>query len=367
MLLASVALSCVMILLVWARGTQPPQNPNLYYILLLSISVALAFVQTYLQNATMGLCTRLDIHGYVTGYMLFGQALNGVVGSLVNLFSSMASSTRVGGQQAAQNKMSALAVYASTALLQLVTWWTFSAMQRMPHIKELMDAWIRDDELGQPSNLQHAADRSWARIKRVQKRLVPWSACVFALFAVTLCVYPGITSRVRTTSKSTWLHNDGVFVALHIVCMNVGDLMGRRLPILLPITNVRRVSVAAACSAARILFLPFFIACHIDGRTPSSIPDGAFFLCVWGVGLTTGWLSTSFLICGPQEVHANSANAHNESYIMLEDEDTAQHPSSAHNAAAQDASIASMLFSFWIVSGLTCGGFLSLFVNFVLG
>lgn len=358
-------LSCVMIVLMWMRGAESSSSPTLYYILLLSISIALALVQTYLQNATMGLCTRLDISGYVTGYMLFGQALNGVVGSLVNLVSSISSSRHVGGGQAMQNKMSALAVYVSTAFLQLVTWWAFGAMQRVPHVKDRMDAWVREDEADQCS-ASLATHMSWSRIKRVQKRLVSWSACIFGLFAVTLCVYPGITSRVRTVSNNAWLRNDGIFVALHIVCMNVGDLIGRRLPILVPATNVRRVSVAMACTAARILFLPFFVACHIDGRMPGSIPDSAFFLCVWGVGLTTGWLSTSFLISGPQEVHGGGANASNESYIPLEDEVAVLHPSQAHHAAAQDATIASMLFSFWIVSGLTFGGILSLFVNFVL-
>ena len=67
MLVASMALSSVVIVSIWIRGNDAPRNPTLYYIILLVMSIALALVQTYLQNATMAFCTSLDIHGYVTG------------------------------------------------------------------------------------------------------------------------------------------------------------------------------------------------------------------------------------------------------------------------------------------------------------
>ncbi|AXA51217.1 solute carrier family 29 (equilibrative nucleoside transporter), member 1/2/3 [Malassezia restricta] len=357
MLVASMALSSVVIVSIWIRGNDAPRNPTLYYIILLVMSIALALVQTYLQNATMAFCTSLDIHGYVTGYMLLGQALNGVFGSVLNLASSM-SASKISHEAVAQNKRSALTVYVSTALLQLVTWWAFRRMLRAPLIKQRMEGWT------QVEHDRQGPDMSWTRIKRVQASLVPWSASIFVLFAVTLCVYPGITSRVRTTTQSAWLQNEGVFVALHIVCMNIGDLMGRRLPIIFPATNVRRVSVAIACTAARILFLPFFLMCHLGKHVSSPIPDSLFFLCVWGIGLTSGWLSTSLLICGPQSV--NTAHPHGERNILLQQEDSYEIPAT-ERTAAQDATVASMLLSFWIVSGLTAGGALSLLVNILLG
>lgn len=357
MLVTSMVLSCVVIVSIWIRGTDAPRNPSLYYTILLAMSIALALVQTYLQNATMGFCTCLDIHGYVTGYMLLGQALNGVIGSVLNLASSM-SVSKVSHEASSQNKGSALVVYVSTALLQLLTWWAFRCMLRVPLVKQRLEGWTRDE------HDRHGSDMSWTRIKFVQSSLVPWSASTFGLFAVTLCVYPGITSRVRTNTEGTWLKNESIFVALHIVCMNIGDLMGRRLPIIFPITNVRRVSVAIACTAARILFLPFFLMCHLDTYTSSLIPDSLFFLCVWGVGLTSGWLSTSFLICGPQSV--NITHSHSERDILLHQEYPHEIPVAEH-AVAQDATIASMLFSFWIVCGLTAGGAFSLLVNMLLG
>ena len=64
MLVASMALSSVVIVSIWIRGNDAPRNPTLYYIILLVMSIALALVQTYLQNATMAFCTSLDIHGF---------------------------------------------------------------------------------------------------------------------------------------------------------------------------------------------------------------------------------------------------------------------------------------------------------------
>ena len=104
--------------------------------------------------------------------------------------------------------------------------------------------------------------------------------------------------------------------------------------------------------------------CIRDRHVSSPIPDSLFFLCVWGIGLTSGWLSTSLLICGPQSV--NTAHPHGERNILLQQEDSYEIPAT-ERTAAQDATVASMLLSFWIVSGLTAGGALSLLVNILLG
>ena len=376
MLVASMILSWVLVLSVWIRGPHVPANPHFYYGFLLFLSVALAIAQTYLQNATMAFCTRLDINGSIIGYMLLGQALNGVIGSVLNLLSSMAAATQMDANeaaltQAAQNQQAAYTVFIATALLQLATWYAFEHMLHVSHVKQAVESWTMSDAFA-----AHAQTSIWDTVWRVQRRLVPWSVSIFGLFATTLSVYPGITSRVRTVTETRWLNNDGIFVALHVVCFNVGDLLGRRMPIMYPITNVRRAYVAQICTAARFLFLPFFLWCRLDIYKTSPIPDTIFFLGVVGLGLTTGWLSTSFLISGPQSAakHDESTTMQNnglnteasQDQVLLHDE-TMHEASAAEHAGTQDAAMASMLCSFWLVAGLTAGGCLSLLLNVFIG
>ncbi|WFD21446.1 hypothetical protein MEQU1_000095 [Malassezia equina] len=211
--------------------------------------------------------------------------------------------------------------------------------------------------------MQGSDTTSWDRIVSVQKRIVTWSASLFGLFLVTLTVYPGLTSRVRTLTQVPWLQNPSVFVAWHMVAMNTGDLLGRRLPVLLPWLNVRDSRIALGTTLLRTLYVPAAVACHVRSDQTQSFSDTFFFVMVFTLGLTSGLLSTSFLVSGPQWVHGSSGVCM-EDVTLLHEQPESQAP---NVVADEDAAIASMLLSFWLVCGLAVGAFVSLVANMLMG
>lgn len=338
-------------------------SPYLYFAFLMLACGVTAMIQMFLQSATMNFCTRLDIGGGLLSYMLVGQALNGLFGSIVNL-GSLWLSTQLTTHEAAsahilQNKRAATAVFSWTWLLQALTLILFRAMLCDPTIKSSIEAWTSEPLM--PTEGGHAA--SWSRIVSVQKRIVPWSASIFGLFLVTLTVYPGLTSRVRTLTYEPWKQNPNVFVAWHLVAMNTGDLVGRRLPLMLPWVHVRDSRIAMGAMLLRTLFFPAIFACHIWPDQTQSFSDATFFALVFSLGLTSGWLSTSFLVSGPQSVHLTSG-VYMEDMTLLSEQTESQAP---NVGKGEEAAIASMLLSFWLVSGLASGAGMSLIINMLMG
>ena len=338
-------------------------HPYLYFLFLLFSCVISAMLQSYLQSATMNFCTRLDIGGNVLSYMLLGQALNGALGSVVNLISSWIAAqygthTRTSTHYL-QNSRATTAVYLWTLFLQCLALGLLQTTLRDPVVKGRIEAWMSQSYDASTED----ENSPWSRIVAVQKRIVPWSASIFGLFLVTLTVYPGLTSRVRTLTHVPWLQNPSVFVAWHLVAMNIGDLVGRRLPLLLPWLNVRNSRIAVGITLVRGLFLPAILACHVRPDQTKSFSDITFFALVFSLGLTTGLLSTSFLVSGSQSVH-DSSGVCPEDVMLLNVQQESQMP---NVWADEDAATASMILAFWLVCGLASGAFASLVANVIMG
>lgn len=337
-------------------------RPYIYYFFLMFSCGVSSILQSYLQSATINFCTRLDIGGNVLSYMLLGQALNGALGSAVNLVSSWLAAQYDAHEQSSahylQNSRAATVVYVWTLLLQCLALALFRATLREPAVKSRIEAYMN-----QHQGASAEGDTSWSRIVAVQKRIVPWSASIFGLFLVTLTIYPGLTSRVRTLTHLPWLQNPSVFVAWHLVAMNMGDLLGRRLPLLLPWLNVRDSRIAVGTTLIRWLFLPAILACHLQPDQTRSLSDTTFFALIFLLGLTSGLLSTSFLVSGSQSVQGSSRICLEDATLLSE-----QQESQTLNVwADEDAATASMLLVFWLVCGLAAGAFMSLVMNVIIG
>lgn len=369
-LLMSMVLSALILASIWVRSYQPLEHFFLYYLLLLGVGVASATVMAYLQSATMVLCTHLDLEGHFMGYMLLGQAVNGAVGSAVNLVGSALGAMHQSSTapdplaRAAQNALAAKSVFAWSLGLQVLTIVAFNRTLQVPWVAASMRKWM--DAEHHDATMEGLDGASWAHMMRVQKKIGAWSVGIFGLFCVTLMVYPGLSSRIHTSHHGTWLENQGLFVALHMVALNFGDLVGRRLPMLWPRMHLVRPHVALACIGVRILFLPFILLCRWRWEEPqTALPDWFFFLLIFVLGVTTGSYSTSCLVSGPQSVCA----AAQDSYAAMGESDTllpTSHDDVPTAEADDDVAVASMLLSFWIMAGLTAGGVLSIILNSLL-
>lgn len=369
----SITAFVVLVVSVGLRGIGPLTTAMPYYLFLLLVSAVLAVSQAFMQSGAMVICTQLSVDGTLMGYLQMGQALQGVFGSIVNFVSTvMAMQVKQREQGAAEmraweNANAASVVFVVTILLQVGTRLCLSRAAQVPAVEKHIQTWEMNMLSGDDADISEP--NAWEHLLDVQKRILPWIASIFCIFLVTLGVYPTLTAQVRTANShaSAWLEDPSVFVALHIVLLNVGDLIGRRLPTLSSYFLIRRGWVAMLATTARLAFLPLFLACNIvkenGARRTWALPDVAFFGLVLLLGITTGCNATSVFLSGPKSVDGSMARsvpppetpvgADVEYDPLLDDYDPHEN---------RDAAIASMLLAFWLVMGLMAGSCFSFVV-----
>jgi equilibrative nucleoside transporter 1/2/3 len=176
--------------------------------------------------------------------------------------------------------------------------------------------------------IPHSMRDGAARIRSVQSQVIAMSVCIAWCFIVTIAVFPSLSSRVRPWPTATPPEDEPrwrdplVFVALHYVLFNAGDLVGRMLPTLLPrlfLLEARRaiifwsgmregflgllplcnVSHAAADTPGRRAVVAAVAVAATAGRA-ARFGDATFFALMVLLGLSNGVLSTSIFISGPK-------------------------------------------------------------------
>ncbi|WFC98138.1 hypothetical protein MYAM1_000862 [Malassezia yamatoensis] len=300
-----------------------------------------------------------------------GQALQGVFGSMVNFIGTLIavlldqSDSRSDITRARENAISAMIVFITTILLQIATRVCFARAAQISSVAKHVKNW----ELSEPTQSSTSDYESpLQHLLTIQKKIWPWILSVFMIFVVTLGVYPALTAKVRPVSHaspSIWT-DVNVFVALHIVVMNIGDLIGRRLPTLTAFFRIRRGLVAVLITGLRFLFIPLFLACNVipvNGQSKSfALPDFVFLFLVLLLGVTTGCTATSVFLSGPQFLVPNHDGACASEVRASQADDDVEHDPLLYQeeeSSTHDAGVASLLLSFWLVMGLTAGSGLS--------
>ena len=107
-----------------------------------------------------------------------------------------------------------------------------------------------------------------------------WRNCfsVMLTFAVTLSVFPGVTSEILSSSnldnkrcpESGRFFGAGVWQAIFFLLFNGGDTLGRLLAALKQCVPKRYVFVLSLC---RIVFIPLFLMCNVVANVPSITPS----------------------------------------------------------------------------------------------
>lgn len=352
------------------RPSEGVRFPYAYFALLLVIACVYAAGVSYFQNAAMGMAAKLGVRGKFVALVFSGQGIQGVLVSAVNLVSVWLASGS--GEQdppnvaADKNRQVTLLLFVSTLALLAVTYVLLLRTQK----GRFITAHGRPDaaEVASSGAESQTFDRqAWDTIVRVQKAILPWSFTILYVFAITLAVYPSLTSLVRTVhGASSPLQNASLFVGIGFLAFNGADLLGRHLPGLSSALVLRRGALLVASALARTLLIPALLACNLvwpgspsASRAGWRLPDSAFFALLVVLGVTNGWLATSTMMTGP-EVASTAHMLRSERLPTHEPTDGAedeQQQLGADEGAGQshDSAVAAMLLSFELVLGLTVG------------
>ncbi|KAI8385692.1 nucleoside transporter-domain-containing protein [Blakeslea trispora] len=128
------------------------------------------------------------------------------------------------------------------------------------------------------------------------------------IFVITLMLFPTITSLIKSVHRDAVNHNrffdDDVFVAFHFLLFNIGDWVGRLMPLIkcFMITDVKQLSFL---TILRTAFIPLFLICNVTVSDLRRLPvliqsDIAYMVLVCIFAVTNGWLCSLAMMAAPQ-------------------------------------------------------------------
>jgi len=145
-----------------------------------------------------------------------------------------------------------------------------------------------------------------ARAKATPLALLPqlwaWALSLVLIYAVTLGLFPSLSSTIQSTATScSWRH---MFVPVGFVIYNAGDTIGRNLP-----GAVRSSRRLLSLTLLRTGFVPLFMMCNVvpsSGVSPLASPplasDAWPMLVMVAFSLSNGWLTSCALMHAPEAV-----------------------------------------------------------------
>ena len=158
---------------------------------------------------------------------------------------------------------------------------------------------------------------------------------VWSNFAVTLTVFPGVTSKITSCSPSSPLTTTYFTPVTCFLLFNFGDFVGRSVAGSVQLISKRWLVVL---SVARVIFIPLFLMCNYipDERTSAVWFNSDIYPIVFMVffSFTNGYFASLAMMYGPGLV-----------------------------AQGPEASSAGAMMGFGLGLGLMCGAFMSFAVN----
>lgn len=132
--------------------------------------------------------------------------------------------------------------------------------------------------------------------------------CIFAVFFVTLALFPGWLSELRSVHRCHWrarLVND-LYTPFAFVVFNMGDLLGRLLSASLPLKRIQGLSRKLVTgSLLRLLFFPLLLLCVGGDENRFAVPSDMYSLLVQLLfAMSNGVLVTTAFVHAPRLVPA---------------------------------------------------------------
>ncbi|KIJ32362.1 hypothetical protein M422DRAFT_184605 [Sphaerobolus stellatus SS14] len=338
-------------------------SPTLFFFFVILNGILQATAGSYLQSAVMAVAS---LFGPTTiQSIMSGQAAIGVLVSLIQVLSAVAS-VKTGGQvvQAEDDEAATRAAFlffGVSTLFMVLAVILHSWLLTIPAYKVVVipyesmkgvigQAEEREGLVGHSRNVSQSASIKGSKknhILEVAKLNIEYNFAVAYTFIITLAVFPAITSSITSVHvpPTSLFTRPLLFIALHFLIFNVGDLIGRYLP-LIPRLQVWSSRPLLYLSLARTLFIPAFLACNVGGSSNSPADsiviksDMMFFLILLIFSVTNGYLGSIIMMTAPSPQH-NKRLEHRP----------------------EDVDIAATIAQFCLVGGLVIGSFVSFGVS----
>lgn len=118
------------------------------------------------------------------------------------------------------------------------------------------------------------------------------------IYIITLALFPSLTVLVRSVDGI----DPATFISLHFLLFNIGDWIGRTLPII-TCCQVYSSKALICISIARTLFVPLLFNCNLEQQQqPLVNSDILYFIVILIFAISNGWLTSLVFIAAPSRV-----------------------------------------------------------------
>jgi equilibrative nucleoside transporter 1/2/3 len=306
-----------------------------------SAGVYFAFLMVAVFSASLatGLCQN-GVFAFVSGFgreeytqgIMAGQGIAGVLPCIAQIVSVLSvSESRSGGDGPQKSSKSAFAYFLTATCVSALSLVAFLYLLTRASSKVRMK-----DSAAQPDNTAElpTSGRRSIPLTHLFRKLFWLAAAVFLTFAITM-MFPVFTQQifsVRDPASAPRLFQPASFIPLAFLFWNAGDLIGRVIPAVPSFSLTSRPRTLFLLSVSRLVFIPLYLLCNIQGKG-ASISSDAFYLLVVQLlfGITNGYIGSSCMMGFIEYVNADEREA------------------------------AGGFMSLCLVAGLTVGSFLSFF------
>ncbi|KAJ5168968.1 uncharacterized protein N7482_004562 [Penicillium canariense] len=260
------------------------------------------------------------VFAYVSGYgreeytqaIMGGQGVAGVLPCIVQIFSVLAVPRKNGdgqGQDGSQGSSSKSAfIYFLTATgVSVLTLLTFLYLLRnRPNPK--LKATDEDEGASLVDRTPDKAVSLWTLFKKLRYL----SLSVFVCFLVTMMFFPVFTSEIQSVHfpGGPRMSEPTVFIPLAFLFWNIGDLGGRLAVAIPKLSLAHRPWMAFVLAVARVIFVPLYVFCNINGNG-AVVKSDFFYLFIVQLffGATNGYLASSCMMGASHWVTADEREA----------------------------------------------------------
>lgn len=292
--------------------------PTLFFFFVIINGIAQAAAGSYMQCSLIAMVSLLGPPAMQP--LISGQAAVGVLVSLVQFFSSAAgvSTNEVDNPNSRAATKAAFIFFGVSTAFTVFSILMHSRLINTTEYRTIVVPFEKITDVISPEEEREAlvgngqtviSPKLKPDMLAVIKKNALYNFSVAYGFAVTLAVFPAITSFIRSVHypPTTLLTHPLIFAALHFLVFNIGDFLGRYLP-LIPFFQIWDSRSQFYLSLSRTVFIPIFLACNF--RSPSSPPgppeasvvirsDLIFFLIMLLFGTSNGYINSLVLLAVP--------------------------------------------------------------------
>ena len=251
------------------------------------------------------------VFAYVAGFgrgeymqaIMVGQGVAGVLPCVIQIVSVLAIPEKEDGtvDAAEEAPQSAFIYFIAASGVSATTLIAFYYLLRRRDSRVALKCFNDDEDQGPPG----LAERKTVPLLTLFKKLYWFALAIFIGFVVTM-IFPVFTSRIESVQdspSSPRLYHPETFIPLAFLVWNTGDFLGRAAPAIRQLRIYRFPWLLLLIALARVVFLPLYLLCNIDGRG-ATVNSDVFYLIVVQLlfGFTNGYLNTCCLVGAPQSV-----------------------------------------------------------------